>query len=451
MLDPSELSHGVREPWDVLAQALLVALAAALAVTCSSPGTLMPVVPSAHQQAPAPAGSRRLLPELAPSTTSSAPLLPPTAGQPAGPLHRFQEALAALADGARSEPVRILWLGDSHTAADFMTHEVRRRLQRRFGNGGPGFVRVGISPYRHGRVKVDRGGKWQRLPRGPATETPTDDGVFGLGGMRAVPLTPDAYVSVELYAGAVPGETRYDLAFRLPTAASALEVSVDGGEPRRITGGPQVGSIQHLEVKGRADGELRLARFAGAPELFQVVVESVGGGVVLDTVGIDGARVATPLAWDGPSWVAEVERRRPQLVVLSFGTNEVFQKWPVERYAPQYEALVGRIRTAAADMSCLLLGPTDVRDHGGTHPRVVEIDTLQRDTAARLGCGFISLWSLMGGQGAYVRWMSEVPPLARQDGVHLTTAGYERLGELLTQRILEGYQSDGASTGSPGR
>ena len=37
----------------------------------------------------------------------------------------------------------ILQIGDSHTAADFFTGEVRRALQARYGSGGPGYVDAG--------------------------------------------------------------------------------------------------------------------------------------------------------------------------------------------------------------------------------------------------------------------------------------------------------------------
>jgi hypothetical protein len=37
----------------------------------------------------------------------------------------------------------ILQIGDSHTAADFFTGEVRRYVQARYGNGGPGYVEAG--------------------------------------------------------------------------------------------------------------------------------------------------------------------------------------------------------------------------------------------------------------------------------------------------------------------
>ncbi|HKX39416.1 MAG TPA: hypothetical protein VJN20_12230, partial [Burkholderiales bacterium] len=60
-----------------------------------------------------------------------------------GPLANFYDALSALDRGERKEHVRIAWLGDSHAQADFWTGYLRRALQKRFGNGGPGFVHLG--------------------------------------------------------------------------------------------------------------------------------------------------------------------------------------------------------------------------------------------------------------------------------------------------------------------
>src|SRR5215469_17361924 len=42
-----------------------------------------------------------------------------------------------------SMTLSILQIGDSHTAADYFTGEVRRILQARYGNGGPGYLPFG--------------------------------------------------------------------------------------------------------------------------------------------------------------------------------------------------------------------------------------------------------------------------------------------------------------------
>src|SRR5690606_24377574 len=138
-------------------------------------------------------------------------------------------ALQALHTGSRDQHVRISWLGDSHTAADLWTHKVRRELQGRFGVGGPGFVHLGLKQSRHSQLKLDVLGSWQRLPTQPSRTQPLLDGVFGLGGMRAV-AKHRARCKARLLSGAVAGSARWQIGYRLPPGAS-FELSL--GEQRR--------------------------------------------------------------------------------------------------------------------------------------------------------------------------------------------------------------------------
>src|SRR5688572_20653132 len=103
------------------------------------------------------------------------------------PLTRFYAALHELAQHKRDRHVRVLWLGDSHTAADFMTDAVRAPLQQRFGVGGPGFVRLGVKHYRHAAARVVARGEWRKIPAEPSATRQHAGAVFGLGGMGATP------------------------------------------------------------------------------------------------------------------------------------------------------------------------------------------------------------------------------------------------------------------------
>src|SRR4029078_7663634 len=105
----------------------------------------------------------------------------------AGPLSTFFSALGELKQGVRQSHVHVLWLGDSHTNADFLSGSVRGVLRDHFGDGGPGFVRIGTEPYRHEGVKTGREGAWQVDPDAPSRRALQGDGIFGLSGTFAVP------------------------------------------------------------------------------------------------------------------------------------------------------------------------------------------------------------------------------------------------------------------------
>ncbi len=222
---------------DVTLDFVLALLAATVAVTCATSGELGPrrrapprppstLVGSAARNtpsAPAPLAGEAAppAPPLPPASSSAGEVAPAAAPPP------WRGTFEALTSRTRAESVHVVWLGDSHTAADFWTQAVRAELQARYGNGGPGFLRLGISPYRHGRAKVVTAGRWRRVPSAPARVTPTDDGVFALGGMRAEPISADARVTVELYTTAVRGEARWDLSFRFPKPNASFALELD--------------------------------------------------------------------------------------------------------------------------------------------------------------------------------------------------------------------------------
>ncbi len=449
----------------------LATVAALVAVTCGSGGRLAAGPQLATTSASNP-------PARAQSTASSVPTNAPSRAMPASSARPPGSALdttqARAAEPARSDPtrlnlphffsdlsglekrsrktsVRILWLGDSHTAADYLTGALRARLQSRFGAGGPGFVRVGVKPYRHTQVHWACDGPWRVEPPQPARRAPFDDGIFGLGGMRAFPADAPSFASFEVSKGTAHGQLDWELWFSLVEGAS-FRVDLAGVSqivtPASAKDTLPGSGMTRLLLTGALSDKLQMTTVSGAPRFYGLTVEGSEPGLVLDTVGIDGARLATALAWGEASFEAAVRARAPSLVALAFGTNEAFDADKVEKYREQYRDLLKRLRRAMPDVDCLIVGPPDANAvSGGSEPRVSEIDALQHSTAAELGCGYLSQLEIMGGPGSYGKWANKLPPLARGDRLHLTPKGYESVAEVLAQRLLAAY--DRAVTESP--
>ncbi len=417
----------------------LLGAAACLVMTCARPGAEL-----AHAEAPKAAPS-------ASAVTGGVLVAPSTKKRQ---LESFFLALRALDAKSRSSHVRILWLGDSHTAADYLSGAVRSTLVQRFGDGGPGFVRIGTKPYRHDGLKVVRDGSWNVDPDPPARRALQADGVFGLGGTRAQPGA-DASFSVELSPRPASADEvgRYELSYMLP-AGSSFDVEL--GE-RRLTvsaaGASEVASsgISHLSLSAPLRSRLAILPRAGTPRLFGLVLErSSSTGVVLDTAGIDGARLETPLAWSEAAFAAEVARRAPELFVLAYGTNEAFDNLRVDKYRAQLSELVRRVRRGAPGASCLVLGPTDAPLGEGSVPRVAEVAEALRSAAAQLDCSYVSLQQLMGGEGSFARGMKAKERLCQLDKLHLTPRGYQELGRALGKLLLDAYSAGGPDVAAAG-
>ncbi len=416
----------------------LASLAAfGMAVTCARPA------PAPGRPAPQPATVTRPrnAAESPASGTKSAPakeVLESGDGDAvaeAGPLGQFRRRLAQLAAGD-GEALRVAWFGDSHTAADYWTGSVRRRLQARGGNGGPGFVHVGIAGYQHGMVRVESTGRWHGEPRAPSSRTVQLDGVFGLSGMRA---RAEAGARAWLRIVDPPAvDVKWSIAVRFRDSGARL--SVELGEQRRTLGRVdplEVAVVRNETLSGPADATLVLSAERGQVEVFGVIAEYDHPGLVLDVLGINGARAETALAWTEEPWVEQLRARAPTLVVLAYGTNEVFDALKPERYEEHYAELMRRVRLAVADADCLIVGPTDVARGGAEWDQRAEaIDRVERQVATRLGCGYFSTFEEMGGASGFESWRAGDPQLAGPDGVHLTRAGYSVLGDHLADMLL---------------
>ncbi|HVJ16338.1 MAG TPA: GDSL-type esterase/lipase family protein, partial [Polyangiaceae bacterium] len=253
-----------------------------------------------------------------------------------------------------------------------------------------------------------------------------------------------ALAHIELRENALKGGARWQVLYaldanaKLKIKAGQNQELVTPDSPAQTVPGS---SIRRIAFETGVRDGLYLSAQAGRAKLFGVIVEGVEPGVVLDTLGIDGARVATPLAWDRDAFVAEVAARKPDLAVMAYGTNEAFDGGRVDPYLAQFSELVARLRRGQPQIECVIVAPPDAgTPDGGSPARLVDIERVQRDAARQLGCGFFSLRLFMGGDGSYWRWLREDPPLARPDRFHFTPRGYEKMGQALAQAVLEAYE-----------
>ena len=315
---------------------------------------------------------------------------------------------------------------------------MRRALQKEYGDGGPGFVHAGWAKYRHEKAQTRVGGKWKTEPGDYARLKRYDDGVLGLGGVRHVPRDPGATAELEVRGASGEASFRWDVAYRLPEDAG-LSVAFGEGPEQDLPGAGAEG-VRHHTPSVAPGSKVRLRATRGRPQLFGVVIEARTPGLVLDTVGLNGARVGTFLAWEPAPWIQEVTRRKPDLVVLAFGTNESSDVTPeAARYEQAAAQLLGRLRQGAPGADCLVITPMD-RAGPGFAARLAIIAQGLTAAATAAGCAVWSAMDAMDGPGGMERWAAESPARGGADGIHLTARGYGSLGEMLARDLIHGAE-----------
>src|SRR5262249_48607840 len=161
--------------------------------------------------------------------------------------------------------------------------------------------------------------KWQIHPKGPSTSIASGDGAFGLGGMLMYSDEPSARASLTVADQPLPLPPllTWDLCYKLGNPKDEITIKLTGAKTTtvRVSAAEPPGVIRHHVLTSNGAGPtLSVALGGGFPELCGVVVEAdpaTQPGVILDTLGINGARLTTPLAWNEVSWTSELARRVP--------------------------------------------------------------------------------------------------------------------------------------------
>jgi lysophospholipase L1-like esterase/muramidase (phage lysozyme) len=133
-----------------------------------------------------------------------------------------------------------------------------------------------------------------------------------------------------------------------------------------------------------------------------------------------------------------IGQAKPDLVILSFGSNDSAGHVNPEEYAKRYQQLIDGVRQRAPDASVLIVGPGDgnsIKGAGkGTDlPGLNTVIQVQQEVARKNGLDFFDLRQAMGGSGSIEQW--HAAGLAEPDQFHFTSDGYKKIGQAIFQHI----------------
>lgn len=378
----------------------------------------------------------------------------------AGHLEHAFQVLAGLEDGHRHDDARIMQYGDSHTASDLGVAVFRRALQARFGEGGRGFLPLGRPWKGFGADGVHGGMDPEFEPTKVKYNKGTLTGEGGCYGLLGVGIEAD-HAGASAWTEIAAPASHMELAYAGQPQGGSFDVLIDGTRAGRISTRASDGKSgffafdvpdapHRVEVRTVGDGDVRI---------YGMNLDRHSAGVIVDTLGINGAQVYTPLRWGEACFAEQVQHVSPDLVVLAYGTNEALEPGLTDaQYERAMVDLLGRVARAQPTASCLLLGPPDLarkdRDAKGalewkTWPRVSEIIAVQKRVAEAAGCAFYDQMAAMGGAGSMAQWASEADPRGGRDRVHLRRTGYAEVATAFATDLMHAYDEWRAERGLP--
>lgn len=344
--------------------------------------------------------------------------------------------------------VRVCHYGDSPITSDGITATVRRKLQLKFGDAGHGFIFISRpwGWYGHSNVYFDPGRGWDSDPMWIGG----GDHIYGLGGAT---FRSRSAGSVASFGTVTDGETghqvsTFNIYYLAQSHGGEFAVEVDGTQLSKVsTASDQTQSAVHKVEVAPGPHRMTLRTLGnGEVRLFGVVLENTARGVSYDSLGVNGAFTGLLVNYQNfDHWKQQLQLRKPDLVVLAYGTNESeFERLPMDQYEKDCKEAVRRIREALPECSIMFVSPMDrgKRGPGGeiiTRPMIPKLVRYQRRIAAETGCAFFDTFTAMGGEGTVARWREMDPKLMGGDFTHPTAQGSEIVGSLIYDALMRAY------------
>ncbi len=355
----------------------------------------------------------------------------------------FFNKLLKLENGDTGQ-VSILHIGDSHIQADFLTREVRRSFQLRFGNAGRGLIfplRVaGTNEPNDYRSSANAG--WSVAKINSPARLPEP----GVSGISISSDQSGIYFDVTTY-----NHDDLDYAFNQVTLIHAKDTAQFDcrftDSPIKfgylMSAGPQVPGENTTVVRfEQPTNYVRIQAEQTEAAQNSITVNGlilVNGkpGVLYNSVGINGAHYNDYNK--SPLFFRQLQVIKPDLVIISMGTNEGANvKITEDEMIASVTTMVNIIRLVNPESCILIVTPTDDyyrKKYKNPFLRTVHDALLKSAETEKVACW--DLYTLTGGYGSCVEWRKAA--MMQRDGVHFNKQGYELQGSLLYKALIDSY------------
>lgn len=416
-------------------------------------------------------------------------------------LKHFFTSLKELSTGKRKK-VNIVHIGDSHIQADFFSGRVRSLIQEQFGNGGLGFTfpyqlartnsnnfvryssnsdwenrrniypingaKVGLSGIalsssaKDAVIKVDVRDSKFAFTR-VKLFTPNNDLVYRVGTTdREVNFTNQAVVKNSSHK-IKSGESLSVIAKKYNTTLADLKklnklksTQIQAGKillvPTKEIERPQIETSIFQTANYSKQKNFVAFDFQKATEQFYLygatpttqydlnglVLENDQAGILYHTIGVNGARYSDFNKY--PLFFEQLEGLEADLVIISLGTNEAFDKIDGESFKNEINRFLKEVKKRNPQVSILVTSPPPSYFSKG-NPNTVA-STLANEIIINGIDQKYAIWDMyynLGGTLGLPYLIDE--QLLAKDLVHYTIKGYEYTGTLFFEGLMKVYQN----------
>jgi LysM repeat protein len=404
-------------------------------------------------------------------------------------------------ESENNQKINIVHIGDSHIQGDLMTNEIRKNLQRKFGNAGRGLVFPyqlaktngsynerfrsnrtwesyrNIHPVKNHSIGLSGIGLW-RESGGFAVELNVKDPVYKFNTIRII--TPQNQNMFDLATSSQTnliqsterkvithkikkGEAistiadKYNVSIadikrdnRLKSdnirAGRTLKIQTNETKPKTIKSSQFVSlnveadSFSHYYNSDKALDKIFLIpnKEASKYELDGIVLEKDASGLIYSNIGVNGAKFSDYNKY--PLFFEQLKALHPDLLVFSLGTNESYDHMNADAYIAELREFIKNIKDQNIDVPIIVTtSPPSLLK--ARKPNIYIRDYAKQiiENAKKDGFAVWDLYDEFGGMDGIRNLKSA--GLIGPDWVHYSKKGYEKQGNLFTEAFLKAYDN----------
>ena len=411
----------------------------------------------------------------------------------------FYEKMYQL-EQSKSGKINIVHIGDSHIQADLFTAKIRTQFQKVFGNGGFGFTfPYSVAKTNNSApIRYSASGNFQSFRNlyadenrpvglsGFSMEANSDDFAIQLNVKDAQfnftkikVITPQ---NVNLFDVSVshknivverkvpkkithkvkPGEVLGGIADKYNVSLKALK-KANGLKSDMIRDG-KVLTIPSKATQSKTSTKTEYSPIELQPSLFSndyysetpldkiaivpnqeidyfalngLVLENNNSGVIYHSIGVNGAKASDYNKFR--LFNEQLPVLNPDLVIISLGTNESFDKQSGEQYFANLNQMIQGIKDKNPQACVLIMTPPPSVLHRKYKNTFIEkYAELIEENANVKNYAVWDLLQVFGGNKSIKR--NAAKGYMARDKVHYSKAGYEKQGELFFEAFLQSYE-----------
>ena len=341
-----------------------------------------------------------------------------------------------------NENLNIYHFGGSHIQADIWSNKLRENFQHSlpYNNAGRGFffpfrlIKSNGSPI----ISSSCSGNW----KGYRNSVNHHQGPFGLTGVRAELLDTLSVINIWFKNPINQFDSFQEIDLFFEDSSDNYDINLIVDSTILISSEKLEGHIKYklsMAIDSLSFSIIKKENIESKFSFFGFCFDNNKHGISYHSIGVNGASVPSYLRC--VNLEKQLDLNPPDLVIFSIGINDAYENdFSKEFYSKNYDSLIQIIYSVNPETAILFTTNNDSYYHRKyPNKRVYEAKEVMVNLAESKKLALWDMFEIMGGLNSIQKW--QLDGLAKKDLLHLNYKGYNLIGDLLFEAIMEGYKN----------